>query len=361
MILHMKILFLSKYDTLGASSRYRIFQYIKLYEENEILCKVLPMFSNNYIRNLESNNKYQILWYTIVGVVRRFFHFFYIFRYDLIYIEKEFIPYFPPLFEFLLLLLGKKYILDYDDAIFEYYNHGRSIYHRIFLRNKIPYILKNSSAVITGSPYLTKYCKQFNNNVHEIPTSIDIDKYELIPQSAEKFTIGWIGGRASSVHLVSIIDTLVKFLNEHDNVYLNLIGFNKSLLDERLLRNRKIRIVAWDERTEIQELNDMSCGIMPLKNTLIADGKCGFKLIQYMACAKPTIASPFEANLKIGKKNNNLFASTEEEWLESLESIYQNIDKYNEIGLNNRETVRSMYSIQSNAKLYIGIFKKIIG
>lgn len=355
----MKILFLPKYDTLGASSRYRIYQYIRLFEKNNIKCTILPMFSNNYIRSLESNKRVKKAFYTFAGVIRRIFQLLKISSYDYIYIEKELLPYFPPIFEWLLFKFKIKYILDYDDAIFEYYNHGRTFYHKIFLKDKIPYIVGKASAVITGSPYLTEFCSHYNDNVHEIPTSIDFDKYEICSEYSSKFVIGWIGGRASSIHLAAIIDTLIKFINMHDDVYLNLIGFNSELLNQEIINNKKVKIIPWDDATEIYQLNKLSCGIMPLKKTLIADGKCGFKLIQYMACAKPTISSPFEANLKIGKENNNLFASSENEWIESLESIYKNKEKYKEIGARNRKTVFEKYSIQSNVKQYINILESL--
>ena len=74
----MKILFLPKYDYLGASSRYRILQYVEFYKKTGIVCKVLPMFSDGYIRALERNNNLLRSFYLFVAIVRRLFQLFYI-------------------------------------------------------------------------------------------------------------------------------------------------------------------------------------------------------------------------------------------------------------------------------------------
>jgi glycosyltransferase involved in cell wall biosynthesis len=41
------------------------------------------------------------------------------------------------------------------------------------------------------------------------------------------------------------------------------------------------------------ELSSSDIGIMPLKHTMFENGKCGFKLIQYMASGLPVVASPY--------------------------------------------------------------------
>ena len=334
---------------------YNMLNFIK----TGIVCKVLPMFSDGYIRALERNNNLLRSFYLFVAIVRRLFQLFYIPFYNIIYIEKELMPYFPAFFEWFMIKSRKKYILDYDDAIFEFYRKNDSFYKRKFLRNKIPYIVKKASAIITGSPYLTKYCLQYNMNVYEIPTSINLDKYVEGKNKDNKFIIGWIGGKASSIHLYSIIDVLVEFVNRHNDVEVHLIGFNKNLVNLEIQKNKSIKIIVWRDDTEIEEMNQMTCGVMPLIGTTIAEGKCGFKLIQYMACRKPTIASPFEANLKIGKANNNLFATNHEEWLLCFEEIYHNRENFEKIGTLNRRTVEDYYSVQANAKKYIEIFNSL--
>lgn len=98
---------------------------------------------------------------------------------------------------------------------------------------------------------------------------------------------------------------------------------------------------------------------MPLGETLFNRGKCGFKLIQYMAMGKPTISSPLEANIKINRNNGNLFASSKSDWYESLTFMINHINYFNKIGDSNTEIIKKYYSIEENSKIMINLFKNI--
>ena len=79
-----------------------------------------------------------------------------------------------------------------------------------------------------------------------------------------------------------------------------------------------------------------------------------------MACEKPTISTPFIANLKIDNGNGNLFASTDKEWNECLEWGYNNRASLDEVGKKNRKTVVEKYSIQNNHSKYIDFYNSIV-
>ena len=70
-------------------------------------------------------------------LLKRIFNLIFVYKYDLLVIEKELIPFFPPLFEYLLKIFKIKYILDYDDAIFHRYNLHRNSFVKKLLGKKI--------------------------------------------------------------------------------------------------------------------------------------------------------------------------------------------------------------------------------
>ena len=98
---------------------------------------------------------------------------------------------------------------------------------------------------------------------------------------------------------------------------------------------------------------------MPLFDQPFERGKCGFKLIQYMACGLPTISTPLESNLKINHNNGNLFATTEIEWYDAFQFVFHNKEYFKKVGELNRDIISKFYSIESNRIKYINIFNSI--
>lgn len=355
----MKILFLPRYDQSGASSRYRVYQYIPYFEANGIECHVQPLLESQYVNNL-FKNKFSKALYLLIQYIKRLSSILWNDNFDFIFVEKEFFPFMYDL-TWLFKLLNIRYIVDFDDAIFHNYDSTRSknLVVKLLFKEKIRKIIKNAEFVICGSPYLTTYALHFNSNVVEIPTSINLKLYETRRISFKNpvFTVGWIGSKTTSIHLLSIQKSLLKFCLEYP-CQVHLIGFDNSIyskLDSRI----PIKYIGWNEKTEVEEICKFSVGIMPLIDEPFERGKCGFKLIQYMACGLPTVSTPLEANVKIDRKTGNLFASNDEEWYKAFVEIYENYHLFQKIGAANIAVVENHYSIQSNLDTYIQLFNTL--
>lgn len=86
---------------------------------------------------------------------------------------------------------------------------------------------------------------------------------------------------------------------------------------------------------------------MPLTDTPWARGKCGYKLIQYMACGLPVIASPVGVNTEIVEHGvNGFLASTEAEWIEALRTLLSDAALRARMGEAGRRKVERDYSLQ---------------
>jgi len=353
--LKQRIIFFTKYTSKGPSSRYRTYQYLD-YFKDEYSCHLFPFFDDDYIERLYIGRIipfYKVLFYYL----RRIWHLMTKpKKKDIIFIEYELMPYFFAWAELFLKLRGIKYLVDYDDAIFHNYDTSYNVFIRIFLKNKIPKVIKHANYVITGSPYLTAFAFQYNRNVTEIPTSILFKKYENIDNSNldDFFVIGWIGSKSTSHNLLIIKDALEKFKQCHSDVVIRLVG-----VDIITAKALNITPVLWTEQDELQLLNSFHIGIMPLIDNNFNKGKCGFKLIQYMACGKPTISTPLDANVKINRNKKNLHAITNEEWFQSFEEMYTHRAYYEEVGKENRKLIADYYSVEANASAYNLVFKSL--
>ncbi len=361
----IKILALSKYSYEGPSSRYRFYNYKQCFEENGIDMDIYPLFNKNYFTAKNSFDKTAAAAKAYIKRVIFLFKILFFNSYDLLLIEYELLPYFPAIFEKLLKLRGIKYIVDYDDAIFHRYDMSSNLFIKKFLSKKIANVIKNASAVIACNSYLENYAAKYNKKIYRLPTVVLIDRYiqkcvNYDKKESKNFIVGWIGSKSTSVYILEILDVFKEFKNKFQNVQFNLIGFDKSLLSEEKAKEYGINIIPWSEESEIENILEFDAGIMPLHNDPWSQGKCGFKLIQYMSCKKPVIASPVGINCEIVQEDNGFLVSNNKEWLEALEKLYLNKELRVKMSNRNFKKILNLFNNNKNCKSYIKIIKELI-
>ena len=348
----MKILVLTRYDFLGASSRLRFFQYAKYLQRNGWSIDICPLFDNDYVENFYATGRKKISK-IFTCYLRRLFILFKAKHFDLLWIEKELFPMLPATIERFLNAMRIPYIVDYDDAIFHNYDMNKNKMFRIFLKNKIDAVMKNASIVMAGNRYLAERAKKAGaSKVELIPTVVDSDKYKPRYEPNDRFTIGWIGSPATEKYLQMIIQVLEDLKKKIDFQFIAVgaKNFNAPGIDYKLH--------SWSEDSEADEIERFDVGIMPLVDEPWERGKCGYKLIQYMACGKPVIASPVGINKEIVEPGiNGYLAQNSEEWLDSLLKLNNDVKLRAAIGKNNRKKVEETYSITATAPVIERLFK----
>jgi glycosyltransferase involved in cell wall biosynthesis len=353
----MTLLTLTKYSKAGASSRYRYYNYKESFKKEGINMIISPLLNQNYFK---ATHKYRKIYIIILAYLKRFLEIIKILikpkKVDLIIIEYEIFPYFPAWFEWLLFKRKIKYIVDYDDAIFHKYDKN------ILLKSKISKVMKYASRVIVCNAYLEEYAKHYNKNIFIMPTLVLLDKYKKAIESYQKpkkkpFVIGWIGSKTTSPYIFELLFVLELFMKKYDDIVLHLIGF-----DDLLLKNKtpKIKIIPWNEDTEIEEILNFDIGIMPLRDDAWARGKCAFKLIQYMSAKKPVIASAVGMNSSLIEEGiNGYTVSSNQTWLKALEKLYKDESLRDEMAKNNFAKIEKYYNHATHAKSYSQILKGI--
>jgi len=340
----MKILYFTKYTRKGASSRLRSYQYFPYLEAQGIEITVSPLFSDQYLENLYAH-KSTIKW-TLKAYIQRFFALTKVLKYDKIVIEKELFPYLPACGEFLLKLFRIKYIVDYDDAIFHNYDQNPNPVIRFFLKRKIDKVMKYSYTVIVGNDYLAKRAKEAKaRNIQIIPTVIDVGRYHVKKHEVrEQVVIGWIGSQSTFKYLLLLKDVLQQLIKEY-NILVHIVGTKESLgLGENEIH------IEWSEETEVSSILNFDIGIMPLRDTLWEQGKCAYKLIQYMGCGLPVVASPVGMNNDVVRDGYSGFlANSDTSLFEYLKKYITNPELRAEHGKHGRLTVEEKYCINITA------------
>ena len=340
-----KVLVLTKYGRLGASSRMRLFQYLPFLEERGFQIKVASLFSDRTIRKLYGQSR-TVNAFRLLDIIRRFAVLLIRDRCDLIWIEKELFPYLPSWAERWLSRGSAAMVADYDDAVFHCYDHHSNALIRRLLSGKIAKVMSLVDLVIAGNDYLRNYAVSAGaSRVEVLPTVVDLARYT--PRAfgvSSTFSVGWIGTPLNARYLKPIMSALSVFCGEA-KAKLVLVGAGPQ---PGLSINH--RVEQWSEDGEVSLIKGFDVGIMPLPDEPFERGKCGYKLIQCMACGVPVVASPIGANSTIVREGvDGFLARTPDQWLSALRQMYLNPTLRASMSTAGRRRIEEHYALQVTA------------
>lgn len=353
----IKALFLTKYSREGASTRYRFLQYFPYLEAAGVRCTFSPLTDAAYLKNLYAFKRGTFDDYAR-ALSRRIKALLSVRKYDVVVVEYEILPYFPPVIEMALKILKVPYIVNYDDAIFYKYSQSPNPWVRTLLGNKIDVVMRNARLVIAGNRHLASYAEKTGApSVEMLPTVVDTRRYSAAPRKDNAiFTIGWIGSPSTAKYLDDIAPAL-EAVCKGGRGKLVLIGASNVKLTGVPVEARP-----WSEDTEVGDLESCDAGIMPLYDGLWEKGKCALKTIQYMACALPVVVSPVGVNSEIVEDGvNGILASSNEEWVRALTSLRDDKALRGRLGFAGRKRVEERYSVQVTAPKFASLIIEAAG
>ena len=160
-------------------------------------------------------------------------------------------------------------------------------------------------------------------------------------EDTDPFVIGWIGTQVTAPNLDLISPSLLEIMNHRSVDFVSIGPTN--------LGEFKVpwKIVKWSEESEVDNICSFDVGIMPLQDGFWERGKCAYKLIQYMACGIPVIASPVGANKNIVEHNKTgILASTKEDWIKAINTFIDDPVLAKDMGAAGRTKVENELCLQ---------------
>ncbi len=315
-----------------------------------------PLLSNRYISELQCGRR------DVISLVKGYLNRAWLFlskkhsSYDLIWIEKEIFPWLPYWFEKALLGDRVQYVLDYDDAVFNLYTESKYWFIRAILKNKHRKLQKNAAYITVGSRYLAKYAKESTNKVIEVPSVIDIDRYTPLSnvtpvQQSRVARIVWIGQKSTSIFLHPYIPLLQNLVDE-GLISVTCIGFDVNQL------GLSCTYIPWSEEGEVAALQSCDIGISPLQDGSFERGKCGYKVIQYMAAGLPVVASKVSEHINIlVNQTAGYLVETPSDWERALRTLIADPCLSKQMGTEARKLAAQKYSIQVTHSVLINLFQ----
>ncbi len=246
-------------------------------------------------------------------------------------------------------LAGKKRVFDVDDAIWLPYGSDFSAE-----------IAEQCEGVIAGNRFLAQHYESLGARVWLVPTSVDTDLWRPADKEVRnRWTIGWTGTWANLKFLYAIEEPLADFLAQHQDSRLLVVCDQRPVFKK--LSDRNFHFARWSSENEVRLVQQMDIGLMPLEDSQWARGKCGFKMLSYMAAGLPVIVSPVGVNQEILAQNELGFAATSaDDWYQALERVYEDRELGARMGSAGRNVVEEHYSVKTNVLKLAKIFQEVV-
>ena len=340
------------------SQRFRYEQYLETFTANDWEIKYHSFHSQASWKRLYQPGKFALKAVDVlVNFMRRWFLLFRLIGAKHIFMHREMAHIGPPVFEWILVkIFRKNYHYDFDDAIWiPNYSAANAKFQKLKCYWKVPKLIKWATSVSAGNDYLVNYALQFNGNVKRIPTTIDTKNQHnlLVNHESEQVTIGWTGTHSTMHYLDRLIPILRKL--EKEFVFEFLVISNK----KPNYQLKSLRYLDWKLETEIQDLSQIQVGLMPLVHDMWAEGKCGFKALQYMALGMACIVSPVGVNTTIVQDGiNGKIADTDQEWENVLREFLHQTELRKSLGEKAKVSIEQNWSVNAWKEEYLTLIKK---
>lgn len=278
-------------------------------------------------------------------------------NYDIVYVFLWVTPFGPPVFERIVRGLSKQMIYDIDDLIYSSQkSKNNPVISGLKGTNKPVYLFKKADHIITSTEAIEEFASKLNENVSNIPVSINTDVYR--PKQDWQITglpvLGWSGSLSTSPYM-HLLDAMLLKLRRDVDFKLVILGDPNYKLP-----GVNVEALPWSEAIEVPAIRRFDIGLYPLPDEEWVHGKGGGKALQYMALGVSTVATKIGMNVKIIEEGHNGFlVNTDDEWIGTIKRLIGDVALRKKIGLNGIRKIEDRYSIEANKSRYFAILDRL--
>ena len=362
----MRVLFVTQYGLLAASSRTRVFQYLPHLEKNQIQTRVLTVLPDQAIGGsqiLVTRNRWRKVGYYLWAVYRTALCGMRAWwtgaDYDVMFVQKVI---FPSPVRWLLRRRRPLVAYDFDDAIFTTeVRQGNWLSAWKQRRNAagLPAMLALADLVIVENEYTAGFAERYCDRVAVITGPIDTRRFRVAAMPEERLdqvVLGWIGSATTLPYLDMLKTALKKLGQRYPNLQLRVVGAEAVDID-----GIRVEASAWDLEREVEDLQGFDIGLMPIPDDPWTRGKGGYKLLQYMATGLPVVTSPVGINQQLVKDGEvGFWAGDADEWERRLAALIDDPELRRRMGVKGRETVESKYALDVSSVRLVKLLRGLV-
>jgi glycosyltransferase involved in cell wall biosynthesis len=254
----------------------------------------------------------------------------------------------------LLRRVTPRLLFDFDDAVFLRDSYSTKGLHSGRRLRRFAHLLRQADAVVAGNTFLqTEAARWTAANVHVIPTCVDPMHYPLAQhqRAGVGVELVWVGSSSTLKGLEAIRSLL-------EDWGLSWPGLCLKLICDRFLTLDHLPVVKcpWSEATEAAHLAAADIGISWLPDDWWSRGKCGLKVLQYMAAGLPVVANPVGVQAEMVRHGETGFlVGTPGEWSMAIGRLAHDPDLRRRLGQAGRQRLEREYSVTAGAQRWLSL------
>jgi glycosyltransferase involved in cell wall biosynthesis len=254
---------------------------------------------------------------------------------------------------------ARRLVFDFDDAVFLRDSYDRRGLHCPRRQQEFAAMVRAADAVVAGNTWLRDQALRFSDStpVHVIPTCVNPDPYPRARHLDDpaQVRLAWIGSSSTLQGLERIRPVLERLGTVYPGLRLHLIC-DKTMI----LQNLRVDFRGWSEATEARDLADADIGISWLPDDLWSQGKCGLKVLQYMAAGLPVVANPVGVQTGFVEPGiTGFWADSADEWILAIGRLVQDAQLRKQLGAAGRRRVERDFHVRHGAELWLDVLRGV--
>lgn len=345
----MKIVFFTDGPEIPGS-RFRCLQFFPHFERRGFQCEARYAYDARY------NDVFSTRWapaYKLLGRLTRAARVLTPGDADLLFVHKTSLAV-SGLPEALRARRGPPMVFDFDDAIYLGPDGARNAARQ----RAFEQVAASATHLIAGNKHLAQIAgREADTTV--IPSVVDTTTYapgSPTPANAA-LVVGWMGTASNFPSLRPVLPSVLEAISRVPRARLRIVS-NAELPE--YIGHPLVEQWRWNEAGEVRALRSFDVGLMPLDDTEASRGKCGFKMIQYMAVGVPVLSSAVGANVDIfANSHAGALVAPGADWGAALAQLLGQRARFGEIGAAGRAHAVKHFSIDAVVDDYVSLFNRL--
>jgi glycosyltransferase involved in cell wall biosynthesis len=256
---------------------------------------------------------------------------------------------------YLLRRAARLLLFDFDDAIFLRDSYSPKGLHSLRRLQRFAATAEMADIIVAGNSYLRDQASRWSSaeRIQVIPTCVNPASYRLAEHvgAGEGVELVWIGS-SSTLRGLEMIRPVLETLGRHSP------GLRLKLVCDRFLNLENLAVVCctWSEANEAEALAETDIGISWMPDDLWSRGKCGLKVLQYMAAGLPVVANPVGVQVELVQHGETGFlVQTPAQWREAISRLVHDPSLRRRMGQAGRRRVEAEFSVTAGATRWLGL------